>query len=115
MLHRDFIPVLRHAREKDFQISVLSNVTLLNDEIIAALKEANINLLQVSVYSMKPEEHDYITQLPGSHAKIIKNIERLISADIPVQISCPTMRRTYKSYRDVLNWVGILSRKQGIH
>lgn len=104
LLHPDFIPILRYSREKDFMISILSNVTLLNDEILHALKDANINLLQASVYSMTPKEHDYITILSGSHAKTIMNIERLIEADIPVQISCPTMRTTYRSYRDVLEW-----------
>ncbi|MBQ7544769.1 MAG: radical SAM protein [Synergistaceae bacterium] len=104
LLHEDFIPILRRARENDFSISVLSNLTLLTDEIISALKEANIDLLQASVYSMNPGEHDYITQLPGSHAKTIASLERLIAADVPVQISCPTMRRTYASYKDVLDW-----------
>ena len=104
LLHPDFIPILRYAREKDFSISVLSNLTLLDDDIISALKEANIDLLQASVYSMNPDEHDYITRLPGSHAKTITGLERLIAADIPVQISCPTMRKTYASYRAVLEW-----------
>ena len=104
LLHKDFIPILRHARENDFSISVLSNLTMLNDEIISALKDANIDLLQASVYSMKPEEHDYITRLPGSHAKTIAGLERLIAADVPVQISCPTMRKTYASYQGVLDW-----------
>ena len=104
LLHPDFISILKHARDNDFIISVLSNLTLLNDEIIQALREANINLLQASVYSMSPEEHDYITQVEGSHAKTIRSLERLIEADVPVQISCPTMRKTYKSYRQVLEW-----------
>ena len=104
LLHKDFIKILRHAREKDFSISVLSNVTLLNDEIISALKDANIDLLQASVYSMDADEHDYITRLEGSHEKTIRNLERLIAADVPVQISCPTMRKTYKSYQKVLDW-----------
>ena len=104
LLHPDFIPILKHARENDFSISVLSNLTLLTDEIISALKNANIDLLQASVYSMNPEEHDYITQLPGSHAKTIAGLERLIAADVPVQISCPTMRKTYESYKSVLDW-----------
>ena len=104
LLHPDFIPILKHAREKDFIISVLSNITLLNDDIIQALKEANINFLQASVYSMNPEEHDYITQIEGSHAKTIRSLERLIEAGVPVQVSCPTMRSTYKSYRQVLEW-----------
>ena len=51
LLHPDFIPILRHARQNDFSISVLSDLTLLNDEI-----------------------------------------------------SCPTMRKTYRSYREVLDW-----------
>ena len=104
LLHKDFIPILRHAREKDFSISILSNVTLLNNEIISAVKEANIDLLQASVYSMKPEEHDYITQVEGSHSRTIQSLERLIAANIPVQISCPTMRKTYSSYKSVLEW-----------
>ena len=104
LLHPDFIPILRHARQNDFSISVLSNLTLLNDEIITALKDANIDLLQASVYSMNPEEHDYITQLEGAHAQTLLGLERLIEADIPVQISCPTMRKTYRSYREVLDW-----------
>jgi len=101
-LHPDFIPILRHARENDFSISVLSNLTLLTDEIISALKDANIDLLQASACSMKPEEHDYITQVEGSHAKTIHSLERLIAANVPVQISCPTMRKTYDSYKSVL-------------
>lgn len=104
LLHPDFIPILRHARENDFSISVLSNLTLLTDEIISALKDANIDLLQASVYSMNPDEHDYITQVPGSHAKTIHSLERLIAANVPVQISCPTMRKTYESYKSVLEW-----------
>ena len=104
LLHKDFIPILRHARENDFSISVLSNLTMLNDEIISALKDANIDFLQASVYSMKPEEHDYITQLPGSHAKTIAGLERLIAEEVPVMISCPTMRKTYTSYKAVLEW-----------
>ena len=104
LLHRDFIPILRHARERDFSISVLSNVTLLTDELLEALRDANLNLLQVSVYSMDPSEHDWVTQLPGSHARTIQAIERLIAADVPVQISCPTMKKTYKSYPRVLEW-----------
>lgn len=37
-LHPCFIPILRYAREKDFSIAVLSNLTLLNEEIISSLK-----------------------------------------------------------------------------
>jgi radical SAM protein with 4Fe4S-binding SPASM domain len=104
LLHKDFINILEQARKHDFSISVLSNVTLLTDDMISVIKEANINLLQVSVYSMNPEEHDWVTQIPGSHSATMKSLEKLIEADIPIQISCPTMKKTYRSYQGVLDW-----------
>ena len=104
LLHPDFIPIIMHARENDFSLSILSNLTLLTDEILDAIKEANINLLQTSIYSMDPAEHDWITQAPGSLSRTLESLERLIAADVPVQISCPTMKSTYRSYRRVLDF-----------
>ncbi|MCX6998148.1 MAG: PqqD family peptide modification chaperone [Kiritimatiellaeota bacterium] len=104
LLHKDIDQILRRARKNDLMISVLSNITLLTDEHVALLKEVNIAQLQVSLYSMKAEEHDAITQLPGSHAKTLRALEKLIAADIPAQISCPVMRINQHFYRDVMAW-----------
>lgn len=103
-LHKNIAEILHHARKNDFSISVLSNITLLNDDLIRVLKDINISQIQVSVYSMKDEEHDAITQLKGSHAKTMENMERLLAADIPAQISCPVMKINKNSYKDVLRW-----------
>lgn len=104
LLHPNMKDFLLKARENDFSISVLSNLTMLDDPLLDVLREVNLNLLQVSVYSMDPEEHDWITQLPGSHRKTMEAIERLVEADVPVQISCPTMRKNFRSYKGVLEW-----------
>lgn len=103
-LHKDVVDILYRSRRNDFSITILSNVTLLNDDLIKALKDVNICQIQVSVYSMKAEEHDAITQMKGSHAATVKNIEKLIAADIPAQISCPVMKINKNSYKDVLKW-----------
>jgi radical SAM protein with 4Fe4S-binding SPASM domain len=103
-LHKHIAEMLTHARKNDFMITVLSNGTLLNDEIISVLKETNINLIQISLYSMKPEEHDAITRLKGSYRSTIKAIEKLLAEDIPLQISCPVMKLNVDSYKDVLRW-----------
>lgn len=104
MLHPDFIPILKHARKNDFIISVLSNLTLLTDEITATLKEVDVAQVQVSLYSMKAHEHDKITAYPGSHSKTLSAIVKLYEADVPVQISCPVMKTNHHSYGDVLRW-----------
>ncbi len=103
-LHKDILEIIKYAHKKDFIISILSNATLIDDSIISVIKEANINIFQVSIYSMKPEIHDYITQLRGSHKKTIHNIIKMIEADIPVRISCPVMKINRKDYKDVIMW-----------
>jgi radical SAM protein with 4Fe4S-binding SPASM domain len=104
MLHKNFTGFLRRAKDYDFAINILSNLTLLNDEIIAEMKANRLSSVQVSLYSMKPEIHDSITKLPGSFEKTKNAILRLIENDIPLQISCPTMKRNKNCYVDVLNW-----------
>jgi len=103
-LHKDISTILRKARANDFMISVLSNATLVDDEKIALLKEVNINLLQISVYSMDPDEHDAVTMLKDSHAKTMRSIDKLLAADVPIQISCPVMSVNRHAYKDVLKW-----------
>lgn len=101
-MNKDIDIILRHARKNDFSISILSNLVLLSDEVTKILKEINPSIVQVSLYSMNPEEHDAITQVKGSFEKTKTSIEKLVEADIPLQISCPVMKINRKSYKDVL-------------
>lgn len=104
MLHPDLPMFLRHARGLDLSITLLSNACLLTEPLLNTLKDVNISLIQISVYSMNPDEHDRITRSKGTHAKTLRAIDMLVKADIPLQISCPVMRTNFQSYRDVLQW-----------
>jgi radical SAM protein with 4Fe4S-binding SPASM domain len=104
MLHSHFIDYLRKAKEYDFSINILSNLTLLNDEIVAEMKANRLSSVQVSLYSMNPMIHDSITKMTGSFEKTKNAILKLIENDIPLQISCPTMKQNRNCYIDVLNW-----------
>jgi radical SAM protein with 4Fe4S-binding SPASM domain len=53
---------------------------------------------------MNPEIHDSITRLKGSFYKTRDNILRLIENDIPLLISCPTMKQNKNCFADVLRW-----------
>lgn len=104
MLNKDLPALLRYARQKDLDVSVLTNATLLTDNLLHVMKEINISHIQVSLYSMIPEVHDAITQVNGSFEKSKRSIEQLIAADIPVQIGCPVMKENLDSFQDVLKW-----------
>lgn len=103
-LYKDIMKVIQYCRERDLQISILSNLIALKDLQIPILKAANIAVLQVSLYSMNPDVHDEITTIKGSHKRTISAIEKLIAADIPLQIACPIMKANYKGYKDVLRF-----------
>ena len=111
MLHPDFELIIRHARECDFSISVLSNLTLCDERKAELLREMNVSLVQVSLYSMDSKIHDAITQLPGSFEKTKSAIEMLHDWDVPVQISCPTMKANYRGYKDVLEYAKSMKMK----
>ena len=101
-LHKNMIEILRYCRKKDLKITILTNLTILTDEHIKVLKEVDVSFIQTSLYSMKSEIHDSITTVKGSFYKTKNSIERLVANDIPVQISCPTMKANYRDYKDVL-------------
>ena len=104
MLHPHFKDFLRAAKKYDFYVNILSNLTLLDDETIQIMKEGNVSSVQVSLYSMIPEHHDAITKLPGSFEKTKAAILKLIENDLPLHVSCPTMKGNKDDFGDVLRW-----------
>ncbi len=111
MLHKNFCDFLRKCKEYDFSVNVLSNLTLLNDEILNEMRANSLLGVQVSLYSMDSDIHDGITQVKGSLEKTKNAILKLIENDIPLQISCPIMKQNKNCYNEVINW----AKKHNIH
>lgn len=110
-LHDDIIKMIKYCREKDMQISLLSNLISLNIEQINLIKEANIAMVQASLYSMDSEIHDSITKVKGSYSKTRTSIELLVKEKIPVMISCPMMKANATSYHHILEYAHSLGIK----
>lgn len=102
--HPQFCKMLERIQKCDFSVRILSNLTLLDDEILAELLRTRIASVKVSLYSMRPETHDSITQLPGSHAKTMRAIDRLLESGVPLMINCPTMKENRNDLADVLSF-----------
>jgi radical SAM protein with 4Fe4S-binding SPASM domain len=111
LINKDIIKMLRYCREKDLKISLLTNLISLTDEQIKVLKEVNVSLVQVSLYSMDAELHDKITTVKGSFEKTKTAIEKLHAADVPVQISCPVMKANKDGYDKVMEYAKSLRMK----
>jgi MoaA/NifB/PqqE/SkfB family radical SAM enzyme len=77
---------------------------MVTEEHIKTLKEANISNIQVSLYSLNPVIHDFITNVPGSFDRTFRTIHRFIEEDIPITISCPITKYNYKDYYNIFDW-----------
>ncbi len=104
MCHPKFKEFLKAAKQYDFYVNILSNLTLLDDEIIQIMRDGNVSSIQTSLYSMIPEHHDAITTVKGSFFKTRDNILKVIENDLPIHVSCPTMKGNKDDYGDVMKW-----------
>lgn len=114
LMHEDFIDMLRYCRQKDLQITVLSNLIALTDDIVEAMKEVSVNMVNVSLYSIDPTIHDSITKVSGSCEKTMRAIEKLRENDVPVQISCPILQENLHCFLDVIKYARKLKTKANI-
>lgn len=104
MTHSRFIDFLHMLQKYDFAVSILSNLTLMNDEILNEFKKFRQISIQTSLYSMDPEIHDKVTRLPGSQVKTKNTIEKLVENQIIVQVSSPAININKDSFPAVIDW-----------
>lgn len=93
---------IKKCRDYDFAVSVLTNLTLLTDDIVDEMKQHGLLGVQTSLYSTDPVIHDSITKMTGSFEKTKSSILKLIDSNIPLQISCPIMKKNKNCYSGVI-------------
>lgn len=82
----DYLPdAARAARAAGFEhVEIYTNGLALNDALLDALAPAAPDLA-FSIYSADPDEHDRVTQTPGSHRRTLAAIDRAIARAWPVR------------------------------
>jgi AdoMet-dependent heme synthase len=100
-LHKDFEDILWYARDKHFCITLKTNGTLISKRLASLLRKTLVSEVHISIYSLKPSEHEEITNTPGSLAKSLHGIECLLEEGIKVRISTPITKINYLSGREI--------------
>jgi radical SAM protein with 4Fe4S-binding SPASM domain len=86
---RDFLEIVDAAAVRGFAVKVLTNATMITDEIAAHLAEVGVLEVSVSVYGPTAEVHDAVTDMPGSFVKTMAGIERLRAHGLHVIMKTP--------------------------
>jgi radical SAM protein with 4Fe4S-binding SPASM domain len=100
----DFFDLAKHAKKLGFQVNVLTNATLIDEKKIEELKEAQLNLISVSVYGMTQETYESITRVPGSFSKFEKGRDLLLDSGLPLQFKMPVMTLNVHEREWAENW-----------
>ena len=101
-VRRDALEILRHARRRMFAVKVISHGGRITEEVADELADMGVMEIGISLYSMRAEDHEAVTRVPGSHARTLAGIRRLRERAIPVQLKIPIMPQNQDSWQTVL-------------
>ena len=98
MMHPDFANICRLCRKLDLNFIVLSNLTRCDEKVVEVLKETDPQFVNVSLYSMVPEEHDAITRIRNSWQKTMSAINACQQAGIHIRLAAPLLKANQNAY-----------------
>jgi len=101
-LRPDLFEILSAARRLHFDISIKTNALLITPVRAVRLRELGVRRVQISVYSAAPAVHDAITKVPGSLARTVAAVPRLLEQGLHVKLGCPLMAENLSAYRGVM-------------
>ena len=89
---KDIMEIIRYARKLKFKVSLLTNVSLISEEIIYELEELYVEIISTTLFSIHDEINDKITQTKNSASLVINTIEKLSKTEIQTEIKTVVMR-----------------------
>lgn len=101
MSHPEFKKLIKYVKDKGFYLTILTNLTLLDDEIVTILKSGLQSEVQVSLFSLNKEIHDKITTINGSLDITLKNLDKLYNANIPVSLTTQVLELNKESITEL--------------
>ncbi len=103
-LRKDLPEIVREARKLHFAVRLLTNGTLIDDEMVDEIAEWHPEMVAFSVYDLNPSVHDGITKNRGSLTKTLNVISALRERNVPIKISSVLMQSNIGGYRRLYNF-----------
>jgi radical SAM protein with 4Fe4S-binding SPASM domain len=85
-LRKDFLEIYDDAKRKGFILSIFTNGTLLDEQIVDHLAEWRPFAIEISLYGATEATYERVTGIPGSYAHCRRGIELLLDRGLPLQL-----------------------------
>lgn len=86
LIRNDFLDIYVYAKKRGFIVTLFTNVTLLNENIIECFKKLPPFNIEITFYGATAETHELITQVPGSFNRFLLGIDLLLKNQIPFRL-----------------------------
>lgn len=100
-LRDDAIEIIKKARSNYFNVILLSNVSLLDEQKIYELSQLYLEKISCTIFSLNSNIHDSITGIKGSLDSAMRNIMLLKKYRVPVEIKNIVMNENSEEYKKI--------------
>ncbi|MCK5528343.1 MAG: radical SAM protein [Kiritimatiellae bacterium] len=101
MVRSDFKELYSYARNRGLMLTLFTNATLVDDEIVALLKDLPPRYVDVSLYGATEETYESITGVKGSYQRCVDGIELLLKNDIKVHLKSVLMKPNIAEFAEL--------------
>lgn len=101
-LRDDFIVLGEAVRRQRMTLSVLTNGTLFSAEQVDDLTRLKPYLVSISLYGASAGAHESVTGVPGSFARAVETVKRLVEHKVRCRITTVLMNETIAEYRKLV-------------
>jgi MoaA/NifB/PqqE/SkfB family radical SAM enzyme len=106
----DFFEVAEYARRLHFALRLMTNGTLIDEQVADQVAGLYPDRVSISIYSTTPEIHDGITSVQGSLTRTISAVKMLRDRKVRLKIGNVLMRQNINDYSKVYEHWSKLSR-----
>lgn len=92
LLVPDFAFLVKAFASKGFVVSVGTNATLLNEEMVSRLVDSGLQEIWTTIHSANPETHDRLAGVRGAFEKTVKAIEFCMNSGIKTSVNFPVSK-----------------------
>jgi len=102
LVRRDFFDIAAEARRLGFALRIYTNAFLIDETMAQRIKTiANPVEMEISIHGAKPETHEKLTCVPGSHKRVLDAVRHLRARGIKVVLKCPITRENQDEVLDM--------------
>jgi len=90
-MRRDIFDIIGKAKSLGFHITLYSNATMMTEEVTDRLAELLPISVEISLYGMKKETYESVTQIEGAFERFFKGIRLAKEKGIQIKLKMPIM------------------------